>query len=114
CASSTTSRTCGTFRRARTAPSAHDGEAPPMRVTLITASNRQPSWVAEGFDEYARRLRAPVSLELKEIPLGRRTASAPPSAALAREGERMLAALPREAHVVALDERGDEWSTVEL
>lgn len=85
-----------------------------MRLTLITASNRQPRWITEGFDDYARRLRAPVTLELKELPLGRRTASAPPQAALAREGERMLAALPRDAHVVALDERGSAWSTAEL
>src|SRR5690606_40808035 len=81
---------------------------------LITVSARQPRWVEEGYAEYARRLRPPLTLELKEIPLGRRIRGAPAARAVEQEGERMLAVLPRAAHVVALDERGDPWRTVDL
>ncbi len=85
-----------------------------MRFMLITVSARQPRWVEEGYAEYARRLRPPLTLELKEIPLGTRIRGAPAARAVEQEGERMLAALPRGAHVVALDERGDPWRTADL
>src|SRR5690606_28040779 len=40
--------------------------------------------------------------------------SQPAAQAVADEGERMLAAVPAGAHVVALDEHGAAWSTAEL
>jgi 23S rRNA (pseudouridine1915-N3)-methyltransferase len=85
-----------------------------MRIVLLTVSARQPRWVADGFVEYARRLRGPLVLELKEIAPARRTPAAPVANAIEQEGERLLAAVPRGAHVVALDERGAAWSTMEL
>jgi 23S rRNA (pseudouridine1915-N3)-methyltransferase len=85
-----------------------------MRLVLLAAANKQPAWVAEGFVEYARRLRGAYSMECKEIPLARRGPSVPARGAVEREGERMLAAVPSGASVVALDERGTPWSTGEL
>jgi len=85
-----------------------------VRFVLLTVSARQPRWVEEGYVEYARRLRPPVSLELKEIPLAPRTRGVSVARAVEQEGERMLAALPRGAHIVALDERGDPWRTADL
>ena len=60
-----------------------------LRLELIAASNRQPGWVDAGYAEYADRLRGRCTLELKVLPLARRTASAPPDRALADEGARM-------------------------
>jgi 23S rRNA (pseudouridine1915-N3)-methyltransferase len=85
-----------------------------MRLVLVAASNRQPAWIDEGFAEYARRFRGGYALELKEIPLGRRAAKAPAGDAIEREGERMLAAVPAGARVVALDERGKLFATKDL
>jgi 23S rRNA (pseudouridine1915-N3)-methyltransferase len=85
-----------------------------MRIFIIAASSRQPAWVTAGFEEYAERLRGRCTLKLVEIPLGRRKKTEPAVRAVAAEGERMLAALPRGAHVVALTEAGKQWSTVEL
>jgi 23S rRNA (pseudouridine1915-N3)-methyltransferase len=85
-----------------------------MRITLISVSSKQPDWVRDGYDEYARRLRGPLSLDLKEISLPKRTRSAAIERLVAAEGERMLAAVPAGAHVVALDERGAGWRTAEL
>jgi 23S rRNA (pseudouridine1915-N3)-methyltransferase len=85
-----------------------------MRICVIAASNRQPAWVTAGFDEYAKRLRGPCSLELVEIALARRSATQPVERAIDAEGERMLAAVPKGAHVVALAETGAQWSTLEL
>jgi 23S rRNA (pseudouridine1915-N3)-methyltransferase len=85
-----------------------------MRITIISASSRQPAWVSAGFEEYAGRLRGRCTLKLVEVPLGRRKKAEPVARAVEAEGERMLAALPRGAHVVALTEAGKQWSTAEL
>jgi 23S rRNA (pseudouridine1915-N3)-methyltransferase len=85
-----------------------------LRLSLITASNRQPDWVDQGADDYAKRLRGRCTLEIETIPLARRTASTPPERAIHDEGERMLARVPNGAHVVALTEAGKPWSTKEL
>ncbi|MCX8050147.1 MAG: 23S rRNA (pseudouridine(1915)-N(3))-methyltransferase RlmH, partial [Methylohalobius sp.] len=42
-----------------------------MRIYLIAAGNRMPSWVQEGFAEYAQRLPKEWAVCLKEIPLKR-------------------------------------------
>lgn len=85
-----------------------------LRLALITASNRQPEWVDAGADEYAQRLRGRCTLEIKTVPLARRTATAPVERAVQDEGERLLAQVPAGAHVVALLENGKPWSTKDL
>jgi len=85
-----------------------------LRLSLLTASNRQPDWVDDGAADYAKRLRGRCILEIKTLPLARRTASTPVERAVSDEGERLLAAVPSGAHVVALDERGKPWSTKDL
>jgi 23S rRNA (pseudouridine1915-N3)-methyltransferase len=85
-----------------------------LRLSLLTASNRQPTWVDDGAADYAKRLRGRCTLETKTPPPARRTASTPIDRAVADEGERLLAAIPAGAHVVALDERGKPWTTKAL
>ena len=85
-----------------------------MRILVIAAGNRQPAWVNEGFDDYARRLRGSCTLELIEVPLGHRSKSSPKDKAQQEEGARMLRAIPPTAHVVALSLTGRAWSTEQL
>jgi len=85
-----------------------------LRLTLITASNRQPRWVEEGADDYAKRLRGRATLEIQTVPLARRAANAPIDKAIEAEGERMLVLVPAGAHVVALCEGGKPLRTKEL
>jgi len=85
-----------------------------MRIRLITASNKQPRWINDGFEHYARRLDARCALELVEVPLAKRSASAPVERAVEEESGRMLRHLPTGAHVVALERDGRAWSTEQL
>ena len=85
-----------------------------LRLALIAASNRQPDWVDAGADDYAERLRGRCALAIKTVPLARRTASTAVERAVADEGERLLALVPADAHVVALTENGKPWSTKDL
>jgi 23S rRNA (pseudouridine1915-N3)-methyltransferase len=85
-----------------------------LRLSLLTASNRQPDWVDAGTGDYAKRLRGRCSLEVKTIPLAHRAAGSPVERAIQDEGERLLALVPPGAEVVALLARGKPWSTKEL
>jgi 23S rRNA (pseudouridine1915-N3)-methyltransferase len=84
-----------------------------VRVRVIAVGTRMPSWVRSACDEYLARLRGSLAVALTEIePASRRAGGAP--RAVAREGERLLAALLPADHVIALDERGRELTTREL
>jgi len=73
-----------------------------------------PDWVVQGYQTFAGRLPAECSLRLVEIPAIKRRKNADLKRIAAREGETLLAAVPKGALVIALDERGRQWSTLEL
>jgi len=85
-----------------------------MHTRILSVGERMPSWVAEGFAEYAKRLSRELPLELVEIHPGARGKGRDPQRAMHQEGQAILAALPRDAHVVALDGRGKPWSSEQL
>jgi 23S rRNA (pseudouridine1915-N3)-methyltransferase len=85
-----------------------------MKTRLISVGERMPGWVADGFAEYAKRLSRELPLDLVEIPLGARGKGRDPGRAIADEGNAVLAAIPRDTHVVALDGRGKPWSSGQL
>lgn len=74
-----------------------------------------PGWVDEAWREYVARLPRGLQPELVEIPLGPRSGRHADIARAKRaEGEKVLRALPRQAQVIALDERGTFWSSADL
>ncbi len=85
-----------------------------MDINLIAVGTRMPSWVNEGYQEYARRLPRECRLKLTEIPLGQRTRSTPVERAVSEEGKRMLAATAPRQRVIAMDGEGRCWSTGQL
>lgn len=85
-----------------------------MRCRLIAVGTGMPDWVRAGYAEYAKRLSHWLPIELVEIEPGHRGKSADAQRALADEGQRLLAALPKSAHVVALDSRGKAHSSEQL
>ena len=84
-----------------------------MRVRVIAVGTRMPSWVRSACDEYLQRLRSALPVTLTEIDAASRREGGTPRA-MAREGERLLAAVQAADHVIALDERGRELTTQEL
>lgn len=84
-----------------------------MRLLLLAAGTRLPRWANEGYEEYAGRLTQDYRLELKEIALGQRSGSAV-GKAIAKEGERMIAALPPGAYVIALQVGGRALTSEQL
>ena len=73
-----------------------------------------PAWVQAGYADYAKRLPRECALELVELAPGMRSKKDDPARAKADEGQRMLAKLSDDDWVVALDERGRNWSSPQL
>ncbi len=85
-----------------------------MKCRLIAAGTRMPDWINAGFEEYRRRLRKPLTLELHEIAVALRRPGENPRPAIEREGAAMLAAVDRQDYVVALDIGAAPMNTAEL
>jgi 23S rRNA (pseudouridine1915-N3)-methyltransferase len=85
-----------------------------MRIAVVSVSGKQPAWIQDGFEHYAKRLKGAYRLELKSLPLARRTPTADLGRLVDDEGDRLLAAAPRGAHIVTLDESGSPWTTRDL
>lgn len=85
-----------------------------MKCRLIAAGTRLPEWIDQGFEEYRRRLRTPLVLELHEIAVASRRAGEDPKRAMHREGTDMLALIDPEDYVVALEVGAKMMSTEQL
>lgn len=85
-----------------------------MKARLVAVGERAPSWVAQGFAEYQKRLSHWLPLELVEVEPGLRGKGRDPLRAMQDEGQRVLAALPKSPLVVALDGRGKAWTSEQL
>jgi 23S rRNA (pseudouridine1915-N3)-methyltransferase len=85
-----------------------------MKCRLIAAGTRLPAWVNSGFQEYQKRLRTPLVLELQEISVATRSAGDNPQRAVQREGADMLAVIGKDDYVVALEIAGKPMSTEQV
>ncbi|MCP3671869.1 MAG: 23S rRNA (pseudouridine(1915)-N(3))-methyltransferase RlmH [Gammaproteobacteria bacterium] len=85
-----------------------------MNIHLISIGTRMPKWVEQGFAEYAKRIPVECALKLVEITPGHRGKGADIARAVRDEGERMLKAIPKDCHIIALEVKGKEWSTEQL
>ena len=85
-----------------------------MKARLVAVGERAPRWVAEGFGEYQKRLSHWLPLELVEIEPGLRGKGRDAVRATFDEGQRVLAAIPKTAQVIALDGRGRSWTSEQL
>ncbi len=88
-----------------------------MRFVILSLSHRQPAWVDAAFEEYAKRMPREARLELVVLKPESRPDGAGEQAVdrlLEKEAQRLQAAIPPGALVVALDERGRSLSTRDL
>ncbi|WP_188152379.1 23S rRNA (pseudouridine(1915)-N(3))-methyltransferase RlmH [Teredinibacter waterburyi] len=85
-----------------------------MKIDLIAVGTKMPSWVQEGYQEYAKRLPRDLSLNLVELPLANRSKNTNVDQVKAAEGEQILSVIgsPSGNHrVIALDVLGKKLST---
>jgi 23S rRNA (pseudouridine1915-N3)-methyltransferase len=84
-----------------------------MRLLVVAVGQRVPDWAQAAWDDYAKRFPPEMRLELKAVKTEPRASKTLP-ALLVAERERIEAAIPKGARVVALDERGTTLTTLAL
>lgn len=85
-----------------------------MQLIVAAVGQRMPAWVQTAWDEYARRFPRGMSLQLREIPLAKRSRNADIESLKKLECNALQAAIPDGFRTIALDERGKQWTTAEL
>ena len=85
-----------------------------LKIDIFAIGNRLPSWVSEGVEEYTRRLPKNINLNWNHFRLQSKNGSKNAVIARNKQGEKFLAAIPSGSKVIALDERGDAWSSKNL
>jgi len=83
-----------------------------MQITVAAVGTRLEPWINEAFEAYRARLPRHLRLELAEIPLARHKAGVGP--AIDSEGERLLRHVRPGAYALVLDQRGEQWNSLEL
>lgn len=88
-----------------------------MQIRVVAVGKIKERFLQDGIAEYEKRLRPYVTLQITEIGEEKRPPAASPAiemAAREKEGERILAALPEDSLIIALDIKGQAWSSEEL
>lgn len=85
-----------------------------MQLQVAAVGQRMPGWVNDAWHEYARRMPPGLGLSLREIALSKRGKNADTKRLSATESQALLEAMPGRAHIIALDVKGQSWSTEQL
>ena len=75
-----------------------------MRVRILAVGTRMSGWVTTAYEDYTRRLRSGMRVDLEELPVGKSKA----------EEEKRFLDRVGDDYVVALDEHGKSRTTLEL
>ena len=89
-----------------------------MKFIVCAVGHRMPAWVDAAFGDYVRRLPRELPVDLIEVrppprPL-KRASAAQIARSMAAEAGRIRAALPAGCTVVALDEKGKSFTSLEF
>lgn len=85
-----------------------------VKLIIVAVGHKMPAWVNDGFAEYTRRMPRETRIELVEIKPSMRAGGKTTEQVHEAERNRIEAALSAGCERVVLDERGQNWSTLEL
>lgn len=85
-----------------------------MRIRLLAVGQKMPSWVTQGFQEYAKRLSGDCQLQLVELPMAKRSKTASVEQLKAKEAQSIRDQLKTNELLVILDVLGKPISTPKL
>jgi 23S rRNA (pseudouridine1915-N3)-methyltransferase len=84
-----------------------------MKIAIVAVAQRPPQWAQDAVADYVARFPADFEVRLVDLKPETRT-SQPVERILAAEAERLKAMISPGTLVVALDERGKDWTTMQL
>ncbi|MBQ3606809.1 MAG: 23S rRNA (pseudouridine(1915)-N(3))-methyltransferase RlmH [Bacteroidales bacterium] len=85
-----------------------------MKITLLTVGKTDKDWVRQGMDIYVSRLKHYIPFSVIEIPELKNVSALTKEQIKVREGELILKNVKPADDLVLLDERGKEYTSVEL
>ena len=85
-----------------------------MQLIIAAVGHKMPAWIETGFQEYAKRMPPECKLVLKEIKPIDRASNKNAEAVMAQERNRIEAVLPKGGRMIALDERGQDLTTMQM
>lgn len=85
-----------------------------MKITLLTVGRTDKDWVRQGLDIYVSRLKHYIPFAMLEIPELKNVSSLTKDQIKTREGELILKNIRPTDDVILLDERGRQYTSVEL
>jgi 23S rRNA (pseudouridine1915-N3)-methyltransferase len=85
-----------------------------MQLIIAAVGHKMPAWIDTGITEFTKRMPPELRIVIKEIKPVERSGSKTAATAMALERERIEAALPKGARIIALDERGKDVTSVGL
>jgi len=83
-----------------------------MKITLLTVGKTDKKWVKEGIDIYTSRLTHYIKFSMVEIPELKNVSALSKDEIKVKEGELILKSLRPDDHVILLDERGEQFSSI--
>jgi 23S rRNA (pseudouridine1915-N3)-methyltransferase len=85
-----------------------------LKITLLTVGKTDKDWVKEGLDIYVSRLKHYIPFSVVEIPELKNVSALSKDQIKTREGELILKNLRPNDDVILMDERGKQYTSVEL
>lgn len=88
-----------------------------MNITIISVGKLKEKYLKLGIDEYTKRLRAYANLKLIEVTdekAPENLSEAEMEAVKAKEGDRVLAKIPADTHVITLEIKGKQLTSEQL
>src|SRR5579871_4834163 len=85
-----------------------------MHCRILAITQKSLAWLETGIQEYNKRIAPHYHLQILEIPLEKRNSKTDTARILAKEGDRLLSFIKPHHVVVALDVKGNMWSTEQL
>jgi 23S rRNA (pseudouridine1915-N3)-methyltransferase len=86
----------------------------PMKITLVAIGKTNENYIAEGFDNYAKRINRYCRFDFKILPELKNTKSMPIELQLQKEGDMLLTEMENHQECILLDEHGKLYTSVEL
>lgn len=84
------------------------------KLMIVAVGQKMPAWAQAGYEDYAKRFPPDMRLELRAVKAEPRTSGKTAQQMMAAEAQRMQAQIPPQVHVVALDERGQQGTSMQL
>ena len=76
-----------------------------MKLQIIAVGHKMPAWVETSANDYIKRMPKDFPIEVKELK---------PDISPVKEGLKILESLPKNATIIAMDERGRDLTTMQL